>query len=207
MEKSLYTIGHSTHSIETFVRLLSSHEITAVCDVRSSPYSRFNPQFNCETIEAELKKHGIAYVYLGKELGPRSEEPDCYVDGKAKYELLALTVVFQEGISRLMKGMSSYRIALMCSEKDPISCHRTILVGRRLEKDGIEIKHILEDGAIEENDDALTRLRRALKLPAADLFTSMEEMNQRAYDLQGEKIAYVEKEKGMESGMERRNYE
>ncbi len=128
MRTIIYTIGHSTHPSEKFIELLKRHEITAVCDVRSSPYSQFTPQFNRETIQSELKKHGIAYVYLGKELGPRSDDPGCYENGKVQYDRLAKTDLFHEGIRRAKEGMKSYRIALMCAEKDPIMCHRTILV-------------------------------------------------------------------------------
>ena len=201
MEKVVYTIGHSTHPLEKFIALLRQHGISALCDVRSSPYSKFNPQFNRETIQSELKKHGMAYVYLGKELGPRSDDPGCYENGRVQYGLLAETDLFHEGVRRVKEGMKSYRIALMCSEKDPVMCHRTILVCRRLAADGMGIRHILDDGGIEEHEHAMARLRRLLKLPESDLFTSSEQMMDRAYDVQGKKIAYVKEEKaGMEAG-------
>ena len=201
MEKNIYTIGHSIHTAERFIELLKLNGITAVCDVRSSPYSSYNPQFNRETIQSELKKHGMAYVYLGKELGPRSDDPGCYENGRVQYGLLAETDLFHEGIRRVKEGMKSYRIALMCSEKDPVMCHRTILVCRRLAADGMDIRHILDDGGIEEHEHAMARLRRLLKLPEADLFTSSEQMMDRAYDVQGKKIAHVKEEKaGMEAG-------
>jgi len=195
MRKIIYTIGHSTHPAEKLIELLKRHEITAVCDVRSSPYSQFNPQFNRETIQSELKKHGVAYVYLGKELGPRSDDPGCYENGKVQYDRLAKTDLFHEGIRRAKEGMKSYRIALMCAEKDPIMCHRTILVCRTLAADGIGVRHILDDGAIEEHENAMVRLRLVLKLPETDLFNSPEQMLVRAYDLQGRKIAHVKEEK------------
>ena len=190
----LYTIGHSTHTIEEFIELLSMHEIRAVCDVRSDPYSKFNPQFNRETLQTELKRHGIAYVFLGKELGPRSDTPDCYVGGKVDYNRIAQTGVFQEGLRRVRQGMKFYRIALMCSEKDPIMCHRTILVCRRLRGEGMRIRHILDDGSIEENDQAIKRLMELLKLQERDLFHSPEEMIEQAYDVQGDRIAFVKKD-------------
>lgn len=188
----LYTIGHSTHAIDRFISLLEMHRITAVCDVRSSPYSRYNPQFNRETVQQELKRHGIAYVYLGRELGPRSDDPECYDDGKVQYVRLSQTHLFQEGLRRIRQGMGSYRIALMCSEKDPATCHRTILVCRHLRDKDMRIRHILEDGSLEENDGTIRRLMDLLKLPENDLFTSPEEMVERAYDMQGDRIAYVQ---------------
>ncbi len=189
----LYTIGHSTHSTEEFVKLLSIHSITAVCDVRSSPYSKYNPQFNRETIQKELKLYGILYVFLGKELGPRSDDSACYEDGKIQYNRLAKTGLFRQGIDRIRKGMKSYRIALMCSEKDPMTCHRSILICRHLRSDKIEIKHILEDGTAENNRDSETRLMRMLNVPQRELFDSEEDLIQRAYDKQSEKIAYIKK--------------
>ena len=188
----LYTIGHSTHPMDNFIQLLTVHHITAVCDVRSSPYSRYNPQFNRETLQKELKGHEIAYVYLGKELGPRSDDPGCYEDGKVRYDRLARTDLFREGLRRIRLGMATYRIALMCSEKDPASCHRTILVCRHLRDKDTHIRHILEDGSLEENEITIRRVMERLKLPESDLFTSPEEMVERAYDMQGSRIAYVQ---------------
>ena len=189
----LYTIGHSTHTIDKFIELLLMHEISAVCDVRSDPYSGFNPQFNRETLQTEVKRHGIAYVFLGKELGPRSDDPDCYENGKVRYDRLANTTLFKDGIMRVKEGMKSYRIALMCSEKDPVMCHRTILVCRHLRVEDLWTKHILDDGSVEENDMTIKRLMALLKLPENDLFTTSEEMVERAYDIQGDRIAFVQK--------------
>lgn len=194
MPAKIYTIGHSTYPLAEFILRLRQHGISALCDVRSSPYSRYNPQFNRETLKEELKQHGISYVYVGKELGPRNDDPGCYEGGRVQYDRLAKTELFQEGIARLKEGMKSFQIVLMCAEKDPIVCHRTILVCRALEKEGIAIGHILEDGTVEEHAAAMKRLRAVLKLPESDMFTSPEQMIQRAYDLQGQKIAYVKSE-------------
>lgn len=186
----LYTIGHSTHTTEKFIELLKMHSITAVCDVRSSPYSKFNPQYNRETISMDLKKQNIAYVFLGRELGPRTEEENCYIDGKVQYDLIAKTSLFHHGISRLKEGMKSYRIALMCAEKDPVTCHRTILICRQLRADDIDIYHILEDGTLEKNRDSERRLMKMLKIPELQLFETPEELVAQAYRKQSEKIAY-----------------
>jgi uncharacterized protein (DUF488 family) len=190
----LYTIGHSNHPVERFIELLQAHAITAVCDVRSHPYSRYNPQFNRENLRRELKGREVSYVYLGKELGPRSDDPNVYESGKVQYGLLAKTHQFQQGLHRLKSGLKSHRVAVMCAEKDPIMCHRTLLICRHLRTEDIEIKHILEDGRIETNEDTETRLLRLLKIPPLQLFESTEELIRRAYDIQSEKIAYVEAE-------------
>ena len=187
----LYTIGHSTHSIEEFIKLLTIHSITAVCDVRSMPYSQFTPQFNRELLQKELKKHNVSYVFLGEELGARSNNTNCYVNGKVQYACLAQEPKFYHGINRLVEGLKNFRIVLMCAEKDPISCHRTILICRNLRSRDIEIKHILEDGKIESNIDFEHRLLEMSKIPQNNLFTSNKDLIEQAYDIQGEKIAYV----------------
>lgn len=187
----LFTIGHSNHSVETFIELLLLQGITAVCDVRSKPYSRFAPQFNRERLKNDLKKRGILYIYLGAELGPRSSDPSCYEKGKVNYRSLAGTALFGEGIKRLMKGLKEYRVALMCAEKDPVLCHRMILVCRNLKNENICIGHIREDGSVEDNRSAEARLMEMLKISPEDLFSSQTEQVSRAYDLQGEKIAYA----------------
>jgi hypothetical protein len=192
--KEIYTIGHSNHSIENLLKLLDKHHITALCDVRSHPYSKYNPQFNKEALASALKDNGIAYVFLGKELGARSNDSSCYdSEGKAQYARLAKTEIFKGGVNRLNKGIASYRLTLMCAEKDPITCHRTILICRHLRADDMKIKHILEDGSLEAQQEAEQRLMKLLKLSEQDLFATHEQLIERAYDIQGEKIAYEEK--------------
>lgn len=190
MNKQLYTIGHSTHTTEHFVGLLRQHGITAVCDVRSTPYSRMNPQFNRETIKADLNDNGIAYVFLGNELGARSENSACYIDEKVQYHLLAQQPSFIDGLNRIREGMERYAVALMCAEKDAITCHRTILVCRALRDPAISISHIGEDGGLEPQEDAELRLMRVLHVKP-DMFNSEEACIEEAYDLQAERIAYV----------------
>ena len=188
----LFTIGHSTHSQERLLELLSQHSIEAVADVRSSPYSRFAPQFNREPLQQACEAAGIAYVYLGKELGARSSDPACFVDGQVSFARLAQTDLFRHGLDRLHKGMEQYRLSLLCAEKDPLTCHRMILVCRQMRTQGAAIRHILDDGTLEDNAIAEQRLRRLLKVPENDLFLSERELIERAYDLQGGKIAYTQ---------------
>jgi len=190
----LYTIGHSNHDLEHFMQLLKRHAITAVGDVRSSPYSKFNPQYNREPLQRALRENHIAYVFLGSELGPRSEDPACYLNGKVQYGWLAKTEAFEHGLQRLRTGMKTYRIALMCAEKDPITCHRMILVCRALRSDPIEICHILEDGNLEALQASERRLMRELKMLQLNMLEKPEDLIQRVYDAQGERIAYVRDE-------------
>lgn len=193
MNDRIYTVGHSNHSIETFISLLQKQGITALADVRSHPYSRHQPQFNRETLQRALRKADINYVFLGKELGARSENPKCYRNGKVQYGLLAREPSFQEGLARLRKGMESHRIAMMCAEKEPLDCHRTILVGYRLREQGIDVAHILSNGEMETREETEKRLLALLKLPEFDMFRSREEILAEAYALQSQRIAYEDK--------------
>ncbi len=190
MQQTVFTIGHSTHPQSRFLDLLKLHDITAVCDVRSQPYSRTNPQFNREDLKKVLRESGIAYVFLGKELGARSQDATCYDGGKIQYDRLARTDLFKRGLDRIHEGVQRYRIALMCAEKEPLECHRTILVARHLQAPGLAIVHIHADGVLERHDEALSRLINSLNLPDHDMFRSHEDVIADAYRLQEGRIAY-----------------
>ncbi len=189
---ALFTIGHSNHEWPRFVRLLQAHRIDAIADVRSSPYSRFVTQYNRGTIELELRKVRIRYAFLGEELGARRGEKECYLNGKVSYPLVAQLPAFRSGLDRLRSGLKTYRIALMCAEKDPITCHRMVLVTRALRDEKIVIHHILADGRAEPAAETEERLLRAAGLPSLDLFRPRAEMLADAFRLQGERLAYTE---------------
>jgi uncharacterized protein (DUF488 family) len=192
MTEIVYTVGHSTMPAERLIALLKEHGITALADVRSQPYSRMNPQFNREDLKQALREQAIAYAFLGRELGARSEDRSCYDHGKVQYSRLARTPLFEKGLTRVRDGVKKHRIALMCAEKEPLDCHRTILVSRYLVLAGIEVRHILNDGRIEHHTDALNRLIRQLRLPESDMFTPRDQIISEAYRLQGDRIAYAE---------------
>lgn len=189
-QRPIFTIGHSNHPIDRFIDLLKQHSVRVLCDVRSSPYSRFNPQFNYDRLKTELPRHDISYVFLGRELGARTNDPSCYADGRVDYDKLAETPPFRKGIERVEKEAELSTVALMCAEKDPIACHRTILVAPRLIEHGLRVRHILEDGRIEEHDEAMRRLRHELDIADDDLFLSEAELTEQACRLQGERIAF-----------------
>jgi uncharacterized protein (DUF488 family) len=192
MPETVFTVGHSTHPPERFLALLRQHEITAVCDVRSRPYSGYSPQFNREALEQALREAGIKYVFLGKELGARSGDRSCYERGKVQYDLIARTELFRQGIERVRDGMEKgFRVALMCAEAEPLECHRTILVARHVAASGIQVQHIHADGSLESQGAALDRLRDNLRLPERDLFRTREDVLDDAYRLQGDRIAYA----------------
>jgi len=216
----IFTIGHSNHSEARFLELLQQHGITALADVRSHPYSRYLPHFNQAALKRSLPTAGVAYVFLGQHLGARPDNPACYVEGQARYELIAATTEFRLGLERLYKGIDNYRIALMCAEQDPIVCHRAILVCHHLEYPDLQISHILKSGELETHDQLEQRL---LKLHHLDTETicppqqqlnlfdlieqqldndrqpenfppkSFEECLKIAYQRQADKIAYMEK--------------
>ena len=150
MNSEVYTIGHSTHSIEEFISLLSRYNIDCVVGVRSVPFSRYAPQFNEDQLKAALGNAGIRYIQMGKEFGARRENRELYrEDGKLDFEKTADDSVFRQGVERIRTGISKgFRIALMCTEKHPIDCHRAIMVGRGFELDGVNVKHILADGTL-----------------------------------------------------------
>ena len=191
-DKTVFTIGHSNHPIEAFIALLKQHGISALADVRSAPYSRFHPQFNKDALEKALKEQGIKYVFLGRELGARSEDRSCYENGRVRYPLLARTALFRQGIERVTTGAAEYRIALMCAEKEPLECHRTLLVARALDELGVPIRHILADGRVEAHGEAMLRLLDLLGLPREDLFRSRQELLAEAIERQERKVAYID---------------
>jgi uncharacterized protein (DUF488 family) len=186
----LYTVGHSNHPIEKFIGLLTANCITAVADVRSRPFSRRHPQFNKERLAAQLTQHGIAYVFLGKELGARSEDPTCYEDGKVQYPRLAATAAFKAGIERVLAGAQKFRVAVMCAEKEPLDCHRTLLVSRALERSGASIAHILADGSVEPQDKTMSRLIDLVGLSKEDMFRERSDLIAAACMLREDEIAY-----------------
>lgn len=192
MGKVLYTIGHSNQSLDAFVAALRAWGVTAVADVRSLPYSRTNPQFDREALSRGLRSSHIRYVFLGRELGARTDDTSCYANGRVDYERLAGTKLFQQGLDRIQHGIKKHQIAMMCAEKEPLACHRTILIARYLVQRDFSIKHILRDGEIEYHDATMERLLRILDLDAnvPDMFRSKADLLEEAYRIQGRKIAY-----------------
>lgn len=185
----LFTVGHSTRSLEEFLCLLAQNQVGAIADVRSSPYSRHMPHFNRDPLQAALKEHGIQYVFLGEELGARREEPECYVDGVAKYELIVKTTAFAKGLERIRNGSNKFRIAMMCAEKDPLTCHRTILVARAL-KHEYDIRHIVSVDSVVTHAELERRLLAHWNMAHPELFQDESEVLDEAYQKQSEEIAY-----------------
>lgn len=146
-----------------------------------------------------LVRSGIAYVFLGEELGARSSDPACYEGGKVQYDRLAQTALFRRGIERVMEGTKRFTIALMCAEKEPLGCHRTILVARHLRAAGAPVEHILADGRTETHEQALSRLADLLGVPGEDMFRTRADVLEDVYRAQGQRIAYEKKTEYKES--------
>lgn len=187
----LFTIGHSTHEWPRFVGLLQMHGVSAIADVRSQPTSRL-PQYVRAELQAGLKEASIEYVFLGRELGARRHESECYDEGQAVYEKIADLPAFRAGLDRIVRGLEKHCIALMCAEKEPLDCHRTVLICRHLRSRGIPIRHILADGSVEDHEATERRLLRITNtertLFEPDL--TEEELLNQAYETRGREIAY-----------------
>jgi uncharacterized protein (DUF488 family) len=189
MTAEVLTIGHSTLDYESFLALLREAKITAVADVRSSPYSR-NDEFNRETLKSELSSDGISYVYLGTELGGRPENPEFFCDGIADYEKMAEDKSFKSGIKRVIEGARKYRIALMCSEHNPLDCHRCLLVGRALFESGIPVRHIVSDGRQISQTDIEEQLIKECGHGLDDMFAKGRARIAEAYRERARQVSY-----------------
>ncbi len=195
---TLYSIGHSNHSVEQFISLLRSKGINCLVDVRSTPYSQRLLQFNREAIASDLAKATILYQYKGDCLGGRYTNPALLTeDGQVDYGKVMQENSFQKGIDELIQLASSgKKIAFMCAEKDPFDCHRFALVSRALVLKGQHVCHILADGKVIEQADIEKRLLQKYKsdYDQMDLFagaSSREDALSEAYALRGRDIAYV----------------
>ena len=172
---TVYTIGHSNLDWTRFAALLGASEITALADVRSSPSSRF-PHFSHAVLKAGLNAAGISHVFMGVELGGRPKH-----DVPADYEQMAMSPLFITGLNRIEEIASRSRLAIMCSEHEPLECHRCLLVGRRLVERGVNVAHILRDGRIEPHADTEDRPLKLTRQTENDLFASRSDRLARAY--------------------------
>jgi uncharacterized protein (DUF488 family) len=173
---TVYTIGHSSHSVEEFVALLRANGIEVLVDVRSSPYSQYAPQFDFEILPPKLHEAGIRYLYLGAELGGRPRNSSHYdKTGRAVYGRMVADPQFLSGIERLETGMSRFRVALMCGEEDPTNCHRRLLVSRVLLERGHPVLHIRGDGRGQSDAELAEESGKPLVNPQPNLFAESEE--------------------------------
>lgn len=187
---NLFTIGHSNLPAAQFLAMLRGHGVTAIVDVRSVPFSRRFPWFSSRPLAERLQSKGIAYIMMGDTLGGRPANPALYRDGVADYEAMAGTADFRTGIDRLVAEMTSRRVCLMCAEREPLDCHRCLLVSRALARRGRTIGHILGDGSVEPHVATEERLLAGLRPGAGgDLFGDRESQLAEAYRRRAHRIA------------------
>ena len=154
----LLTIGHSNLPADRFVALLRNADVAVVVDVRSVPFSRRFPWFSGKALAARLTREGVSYIALGDVLGGRPRDPKLYCEGIADYEAMAARPEFRAGLDRVVDEMGRQRVCLMCAEREPLDCHRCLLVSRALVKRGLAPGHILADGTIEPHAATEKRL-------------------------------------------------
>jgi uncharacterized protein (DUF488 family) len=173
--RPILTIGHSRHSWERFTALLAGAGVETIADIRTAPRSRFSPQFNKDAMAAALAARGVEYILLGRELGGRPQTQALYTDGVADYEKMAASPEFRLGLERLMEAAARRSVAAMCSEADPLECHRCLLVGRALAAKGADVRHILASGKVVTHAEVEEKLLALENLAEADLLASSRE--------------------------------
>lgn len=189
----LYSIGYANLKKEVFLEHLRANGITALADVRSMPYSKAFSEYNREVLADYLKSNGISYVYLGKELGPRSENRQHYDrHGQVQFSLLNQTDIFKQGVHRLEAGLAKgYQIAMMCAEKMPETCHRSLLISEHMLNDRkINTSHIHQNGAVEDHLSMRERIASALGM-SGDMFSDKNDVEQEAISLCIKKYAFT----------------
>lgn len=169
-KKSLYTIGHGNRKPEEFLDLLKKFNIEFLIDVRSQPFSKFNPQFNQNELKFFLKQNGVKYVFMGDSIGGRPKDNSCYDnEGKVDYEAVSTKEFYLEGIERLKKAYKKdIKLVIMCSESKPCECHRSKLIGRTLDLEKISLNHIDEKGKLKTQLTVINELNNGLS--EIDLF-------------------------------------
>jgi uncharacterized protein (DUF488 family) len=173
---NFFTIGHSNHDFEAWLALLRQHTVEVVVDVRSSPYSKYVPQFDRELMQKSLEKAGLRYLFLGAELGGRPANPSYYdAKGHVLYSRLCDDEHFQAGIARLETGIHRFRVTLVCGEEDPANCHRRLLIGRVLTELGHTMMHIRGDGRLESDETVATEAGKPLIDTQPALFAELDE--------------------------------
>lgn len=193
----IFTVGHSTHQLDFFLSLIKEYDVNCIIDVRSVAASSYNPQYNQEPFKNYLKNHGVTYMHFPEEFGARFNDPDLLDDeGKVDFEKVRKSYNFKMGVERLWQGLEKgFKMALMCSESEPLDCHRFSMVSLALVKDGFDVKHIMKDKSLKSNNDLEKTLLKKYdkKLPKPDMFNpdiSVEDQLKEAYRLKNKEIGF-----------------
>lgn len=194
----IYTIGHSTHPQAYFLELLNEYSINCLVDVRSIAASSYNPQYNKESLSDFLKANGITYLHFAEEFGARQSDPKVLDhEGRVDFIKVQKSVHFKRGVERLWQGIEKqFTITLMCSESNPMDCHRFSMISTALEKYGFQIRHILKDKTVKTTADLEHELLKKYtkRIPKPDIFSPAVSVNEQlkvAYRLQNEEIGFL----------------
>lgn len=198
----VFTIGYAGLNKDKICDILKSHDIQAIADVRSSPYSKTFPDFSKEHLKTWLQEKGIRYVYLGLELGPRSHVESHYIGDQVQFDILSKTELFQTGMRRLRNGSETMKIAIMCAENDPMTCHRSLLVAEYGKGSDLTFTHILKNGSLETHQAMMIRAMKTHNI-APDMFTSHEDCLKITHEKLCRKFAYKKITRAHEQGVPR----
>jgi uncharacterized protein (DUF488 family) len=177
-QHSIFTIGHSTHPIDTFIDLLKTQNVALLADIRTMPRSRWNPQFNSEALAESLKNAGIDYTHI-KALGgmrkPLKDSPNAgwKNEGFRGYADYMQTPEFEQALEKLVAFSDEKTTAIMCAESVPWRCHRS-LVADALTARHIPVLTIMPDGKTSPHKlPAFAEVKdmRVMYPPPEDLFT------------------------------------
>lgn len=199
-KKVIFTIGHSNHPADYFLELLQAHGVDCVVDVRSTPASQYNPQYNKPALAGFLKNNDVLYLHFGREFGARHTNTLLHDDeGRVDFEKVQASGAFAEGVKRLDEGVEKgYFPALMCAEADPLDCHRFSMIAAYLKDHGFEVRHILKENewvSHEELEQELLK-RYAKKLPQPTIFEpdiTREDQVRAAYRLHNQQVGWSPK--------------
>lgn len=181
---TLFTIGHSNHPFARFAALLEKQGVDLLVDVRAVPYSRRFPQFRKDALDTALRETGVDYRWMGDRLGGIRHRDDA-----ATFDEVARRPDFQAALNEIERLAGTHTPAIMCAEREPLDCHRTILITRRLRGRDLDIRHILADGAVEANAVLEERLVAAERRGSAPLFETAAEQVEAAYDTRAARMA------------------
>jgi uncharacterized protein (DUF488 family) len=162
----IFTVGHSNISSEAFFRLLGKHGIEILVDTRSAPHSKHAPQFNRDTLELLAVDHEVSYRFHGDTLGGRPNGRSFYDDeGHVLYGRVVRSEPFQITLSQLRPLWQEFRLAFLCSEENPIACHRRLMIGRVLYEAGVHVGHLRGNGIIQTEEQLREAERRSGQSP------------------------------------------
>ncbi|MBB6523220.1 DUF488 family protein [Pseudoteredinibacter isoporae] len=189
---TIYSIGYATKSYSSFLEQLQCYQINALVDVRSVPFSARFKEYDQPNLQRTLRAENIHYIYMGDLLGPRSKDPAHYSENRQiDFDKLKQSHLFLQGIERLKQGLEKeYTIAMMCAEKDPASCHRSLLIAKFIEEQiDWSVEHILHDGELENQQALMNRLVEDQGL-CCDMLSDEATITRQAYEAQCRAVNY-----------------